>query len=150
MRRAWVGEGSSGERASWTPRRGAASRACCASWMQSVRVGERSCRKRAVQTRGTAGACTRVCLLYCLLPPLPRRSWGARSRGLCEALFTADRLSRAHPCCAPPLAAAPQELERALKGTCEAFIMAATKLTVEPLLSFITKASSSWVGWDGW
>lgn len=37
----------------------------------------------------------------------------------------------------------PQELERALKSTCEAFIMHATKLTVEPLLSFITKVTAA-------
>lgn len=39
-----------------------------------------------------------------------------------------------------------KELERALKTTCEAFIMAATKLTVEPLLSFITKARRTRTG----
>lgn len=43
----------------------------------------------------------------------------------------------------------PQELERALKGTCEGFIMQATKLTVEPLLSFITKVGGV-VGAVGW
>lgn len=32
-----------------------------------------------------------------------------------------------------------KEVEKALKSVCEAFIMAATKLAVEPLLSFITK-----------
>jgi hypothetical protein len=32
-----------------------------------------------------------------------------------------------------------KELEKLLKATCEAFIMSVTKLTVEPMLSFITK-----------
>lgn len=32
-----------------------------------------------------------------------------------------------------------QELEKNLKITCEQFIMAVTKLAVEPMLSFITK-----------
>lgn len=36
-----------------------------------------------------------------------------------------------------------KELERALKSTCEAFIMHITKLTVEPLLSFITKITAA-------
>ncbi|PSC70334.1 conserved oligomeric Golgi complex subunit 3 [Micractinium conductrix] len=36
-----------------------------------------------------------------------------------------------------------KELERALKSTCEAFIMHATKLSVEPLLSFITKVTAA-------
>jgi hypothetical protein len=36
-----------------------------------------------------------------------------------------------------------QELERALKSTCESYIMHVTKLTVEPLLSFITKVTAA-------
>ncbi len=32
-----------------------------------------------------------------------------------------------------------KELEKQLKGVCEAFIMAVTKIAVEPMLSFITK-----------
>ena len=35
-----------------------------------------------------------------------------------------------------------KELEKLLKATCEAFIMAATKLAVEPMLSFITKVTA--------
>ena len=35
-----------------------------------------------------------------------------------------------------------KELERALKATCEALIMHFTKLTVEPMLSFITKVTA--------
>ncbi|KAK9845860.1 hypothetical protein WJX81_004499 [Elliptochloris bilobata] len=35
-----------------------------------------------------------------------------------------------------------KELEKLLKATCEAFIMAVTKLTVEPMLSFITKVTA--------
>lgn len=34
-----------------------------------------------------------------------------------------------------------KELEKLLKATCEAFIMSVTKLTVEPMLSFITKVA---------
>ena len=44
------------------------------------------------------------------------------------------------PCPCPCLL---QELERALKSTCEAFIMHTTKQTVEPLLSFITKVTAA-------
>ncbi|KAI3426341.1 hypothetical protein D9Q98_008714 [Chlorella vulgaris] len=36
-----------------------------------------------------------------------------------------------------------KELERALKSTCESYIMHVTKLTVEPLLSFITKVTAA-------
>lgn len=35
-----------------------------------------------------------------------------------------------------------KELEKALKGACEAFIMAVTKAAVEPLLSFLTKVNA--------
>ncbi|KAK9825230.1 hypothetical protein WJX74_002000 [Apatococcus lobatus] len=35
-----------------------------------------------------------------------------------------------------------KELDKLLKATCEAFIMAITKLTVEPMLSFITKVTA--------
>eukprot|EP00884_Botryococcus_braunii_P022752 jgi/Botrbrau1/9160/Bobra.160_3s0032.1 len=35
-----------------------------------------------------------------------------------------------------------KELEKLLKSTCEAFIMSVTKLTVEPMLSFITKVTA--------
>ncbi|BDA42423.1 Conserved oligomeric Golgi complex subunit 3 [Coccomyxa sp. Obi] len=35
-----------------------------------------------------------------------------------------------------------KELEKLLKATCEVFIMAVTKLTVEPMLSFITKVTA--------
>lgn len=35
-----------------------------------------------------------------------------------------------------------KELEKALKATCEAFIMGATKATVEDMLSFITKVTA--------
>lgn len=35
-----------------------------------------------------------------------------------------------------------KELEKALRSVCEAFIMAVTKLAVEPLLSFITKVTA--------
>lgn len=35
-----------------------------------------------------------------------------------------------------------KELERQVKVSCEAFIMAVTKLTVEPMLSFITKVTA--------
>ena len=35
-----------------------------------------------------------------------------------------------------------KELEKLLKATCEAFIMAVTKLAVEPMLSFITKVTA--------
>ncbi len=35
-----------------------------------------------------------------------------------------------------------KELEKALKATCEAFIMGATKATVEEMLSFITKVTA--------
>lgn len=35
-----------------------------------------------------------------------------------------------------------KELEKLLKSTCEVFIMAVTKLTVEPMLSFITKVTA--------
>mmetsp|Transcript_26484 Transcript_26484/g.67336 ORF Transcript_26484/g.67336 Transcript_26484/m.67336 type:complete len:817 (-) Transcript_26484:272-2722(-) len=35
-----------------------------------------------------------------------------------------------------------KELEKALKGVCEAFIMAVTKVAVEPMLSFITKVTA--------
>ena len=35
-----------------------------------------------------------------------------------------------------------KELDKLLKSTCEAFIMAITKLTVEPMLSFITKVTA--------
>lgn len=35
-----------------------------------------------------------------------------------------------------------QELEKDLKLTCEQFIMAVTKLMIEPLLSFITKVTA--------
>ena len=35
-----------------------------------------------------------------------------------------------------------KELERQVKASCEAFIMALTKLTVEPMLSFITKVTA--------
>jgi len=35
-----------------------------------------------------------------------------------------------------------KELEKLLKATCEAFIMAVTKLTVEPMLSFIAKVTA--------
>lgn len=35
-----------------------------------------------------------------------------------------------------------KELEKALKGACEAFIMAVTKTAVEPLLSFLTKVNA--------
>ena len=35
-----------------------------------------------------------------------------------------------------------KELEKLLKATCEAFIMAATKLAVEPMLSFLTKVTA--------
>ena len=35
-----------------------------------------------------------------------------------------------------------KELEKLLKATCEAFIMAVTKLTVEPMLSFLTKVTA--------
>ena len=46
-----------------------------------------------------------------------------------------------------PLGAAPQvdskkELVKVLKATCEAFIMGATKATVEDMLSFITKVTA--------
>eukprot|EP01018_Ginkgo_biloba_P033826 Gb_40517 [translate_table: standard] len=34
---------------------------------------------------------------------------------------------------------AKKELEKSLKTTCEEFIMSVTKLTVEPMLSFVTK-----------
>lgn len=34
-----------------------------------------------------------------------------------------------------------QELEKSLKATCEEFIMAVTKLVVDPMLSFVTKVS---------
>eukprot|EP00887_Chlorella_sp_A99_P004229 scaffold15.g4229.t1 len=37
---------------------------------------------------------------------------------------------------------AKRELERTLKATCEAFIMHVTKLSVEPMLSFITKVTA--------
>lgn len=36
-----------------------------------------------------------------------------------------------------------QDLERQLKAQCEAFIMAVTKLVVEPMLSFITKVTAA-------
>ena len=35
-----------------------------------------------------------------------------------------------------------KELEKQVKASCEAFIMAVTKLTVEPMLSFITKVTA--------
>lgn len=35
-----------------------------------------------------------------------------------------------------------KELEKQVKTSCEAFIMAVTKLTVEPMLSFITKVTA--------
>ncbi len=35
-----------------------------------------------------------------------------------------------------------KELDKLLKATCEAFIMAITKLTVEPMLSFLTKVTA--------
>lgn len=35
-----------------------------------------------------------------------------------------------------------KELERALKAGCEAFIMGVTKLTVDDMLSFITKVTA--------
>ena len=35
-----------------------------------------------------------------------------------------------------------KELEKLLKATCEALIMGVTKLTVEPMLSFITKVTA--------
>ena len=35
-----------------------------------------------------------------------------------------------------------KDLEKLLKATCEVFIMAVTKLTVEPMLSFITKVTA--------
>ena len=35
-----------------------------------------------------------------------------------------------------------KELEKLLKATCEVFIMAVTKLSVEPMLSFITKVTA--------
>ncbi len=35
-----------------------------------------------------------------------------------------------------------KELEKLLKATCEVFIMGVTKLTVEPMLSFITKVTA--------
>ena len=35
-----------------------------------------------------------------------------------------------------------KELEKLLKATCEVFIMTVTKLTVEPMLSFITKVTA--------
>ena len=43
---------------------------------------------------------------------------------------------------APPQVDSKKELEKLLKATCEAFIMAVTKLTVEPMLSFITKVTA--------
>ena len=42
----------------------------------------------------------------------------------------------------PPQVDSKKELEKLLKATCEAFIMAVTKLTVEPMLSFITKVTA--------
>lgn len=35
-----------------------------------------------------------------------------------------------------------KELEKQVKASCEAFIMVVTKLTVEPMLSFITKVTA--------
>lgn len=43
---------------------------------------------------------------------------------------------------ATPQVDSKKELEKLLKATCEAFIMAVTKLTVEPMLSFITKVTA--------
>jgi len=42
----------------------------------------------------------------------------------------------------PPQVDSKKELEKALKATCEAFIMGATKATVEEMLSFITKVTA--------
>ena len=42
-----------------------------------------------------------------------------------------------------------RELERELKITCEGFIMAATKLAVEPMLSFVTKVTAARVAGGG-
>lgn len=39
-----------------------------------------------------------------------------------------------------------KDMEKSLKGSCEAFIMSVTKLTVEPLLSFITKVKPGGAG----
>ena len=46
------------------------------------------------------------------------------------------------PRCVESLVDAKRDLERALKAACEAFIMAATKATVEPMLSFLTKVTA--------
>ncbi len=66
---------------------------------------------------------------------------------------TAGRGASLSACCLPAYAAqgetenppqvdSKKELEKALKATCEAFIMGATKATVEEMLSFITKVTA--------
>ncbi|KAK9909756.1 hypothetical protein WJX75_006999 [Coccomyxa subellipsoidea] len=51
-------------------------------------------------------------------------------------------MSRGAPRLMENLIDSKKELEKLLKATCEVFIMAVTKLTVEPMLSFITKVTA--------
>ena len=56
--------------------------------------------------------------------------------------FVADVIAPTLACVARSQVDSKKELEKLLKATCEAFIMAVTKLTVEPMLSFLTKVTA--------
>ena len=78
-------------------------------------------------------------MLLCMLRLLSARCALAKRRSRPQHLFSFAQTWSCWPCAQVD---SKKELEKLLRATCEAFIMAVTKLAVEPMLSFITKVTA--------
>eukprot|EP00967_Tisochrysis_lutea_P109689 scaffold170884_cov21-Tisochrysis_lutea.AAC.2 len=80
-----------------------------------------------------------MCLSTCIVGQ--QREGGKAANPVTPAVSTAPCVRYLHACSHAQVDSK-KELEKRLKAVCESFIMAATKVAVDPMLSFLTKVTA--------